>query len=132
MSLSFDAIGRALQHVSRLLLLRADLAAEEAALLGRLWLRWLGAAVLALALLIVGAGALLAWLTLLFWDRFGAGTLGVAALLLVVVAMRLLAWVGAAAAAAPAPLTRTRAALAEDYDALAGSLTARRDDGAGE
>jgi len=132
MSLSFDALGRALQHLGRLLLLRADLAAEEATLLSRLWLRWLGLALLALALLIVALGAVVAWLTLLLWDRFGLGTLGVAALLLALVALRLLFWVGAAAAAAPAPLTRTRAALAEDYEALAGTLAARRDGGAGK
>jgi hypothetical protein len=131
MSLSFDGIGRVLRHVGRLLLLRADLAAEEAALLGRLWLRWLGQAVVALALLIVGLGAAVAWLTLLLWDRFGIGTLGVAALVLALLGTRLLLRVGAAAAAAPAPFKLTRTAVAEDYEALAGTLATRRDGEAG-
>jgi len=132
MALSFDAINRALQHIGKLLLLRADLAAEEAGLLGRLWLRWLGLAVAALALLIVGLGAAVAWLTLLFWDRFGPGTAGVAALVLVLLGLRLLLRVGTAAAGAPAPLQRTRAALAEDYEALAGTLATRSDGEAGK
>jgi uncharacterized membrane protein YqjE len=127
MALSFDALRRVLQHVSRLLLLRADLAAEEAALLGRQWLGWLVMALVALALLIVAVGAAAAWLTLLLWDRFGAATPAALAVVLAVVAALLLRALGRAAAAAPPPLARTRAALGEDYEALAGALSAHRD-----
>jgi uncharacterized membrane protein YqjE len=127
MALSFDALRRVLQHVGRLLLLRADLAAEEAALLGRQWFGWLVVALVALALLIVAVGAAAAWLTLLLWDRFGAATPAVLAVALAVVAALLLRGLGRAAAAAPPPLARTRAALGEDYEALVGALSAHRD-----
>lgn len=131
MSLSLDALGRVLHHVGRLLLLRADLAAEEAGLLGRQWLGWLVAAVVAMAMLIVALGATVAWLTLALWDRFGAATAGVSALALAVVAALLLRRVGRAASSAPAPLVRTRAALGEDYEALAGAIASRREPDAG-
>jgi uncharacterized membrane protein YqjE len=132
MALSFDALGRVLQHVGRLLLLRADLAAEEVALLGRRWLGLLAAALVALALLTVALGAAVAWLTLLLWDRFGIATAGVLALALAVAAVLLLRGLARAAAGAPPPLSRTRTALGEDYEALAGALSARRDADAGQ
>ncbi len=127
MALSFDALGRVLRHVGRLLLLRADLAAEESAALGRQWLGWLAVALAALALLTVAVGAAVAWLTLLLWDRFGIATTGVLAAVLAIVAALLVRGIGRAAAASPPPLARTRAALGEDYEALTSALSPRRD-----
>jgi len=63
-----------LKHGGQLLLLRADLAAEELALAQQKWLGWLAMALAAFALMVaalVGAGA---WLTLVLWDRLGAAT----------------------------------------------------------
>lgn len=131
MAPSFDALRRVLEHVGRLLLLRADLAAEEAALLRRQWFGWLVISLVALALLIVAVGAAVAWLTLLLWDRVGAATTGVLAVVLAVAAVLLLRALGRTVAAAPPPLARTRTALGEDYEALAGALSAHRDPDAG-
>jgi carbon starvation protein CstA len=132
MALSLDALGRVLQHIGRLLLLRADLAAEEVGLLGRQWLGWVAAAFVAMAMLIVAFGAAVAWLTLVLWDRFGMATAGVAALALALGAVMLLRGVGRAMAAAPPPLVRTRTALSEDYEALAGTVSAPREPGPGQ
>ena len=79
MALSFEAAGRVLQHVGRLLLLRADLAAEE------------------LALVFAVAGLLL------------------------------LRGLVQAAERTPAALSRTRAALHEDYEGLAGAIAPQRE-----
>jgi hypothetical protein len=118
MALSFDALRRVLRHIGRLLLLRADLAAEELAAARRQWVGWLAAALAAVALLTVAVIAAGAWLTLLLWERFGAATAGVLALVFGVagtVALRaLLQSVGEARP----PLANTRAALRDDYEAL--------------
>lgn len=127
MALSFDALRRVLQHLGRLLLLRADLAAEELALVRRRWVDWLTVALLAFALFVVAVGAAVAWLTLLLWERYGASTAGVLALLLAAVAVFLLRRLARAAGDAAPLLSRTRAALREDYEALAGASGARHD-----
>lgn len=118
MALSFAALGRVLQHVGRLLLLRADLAAEELALARRQWLGWIAGALAAAALLMAAVLAAGAWLTLLLWDRYGAATPGALALLLAAVGVLLIRGVLRAAHAAPTALAQTRTALREDYDAL--------------
>jgi hypothetical protein len=122
MALSFEAARRVLQHVGQLLLLRADLAAEELALARRQIVGWLGMALAAFALLVVALVAAGAWLTLVLWDRLGAATPAVLALLLGVAAALLLRSLLNAAGTAASPLARTRAALREDYDVLAGAI----------
>jgi len=129
MALSFDAARRVLQHGGRLLLLRADLAAEELALARRQWARWMFTALVAIVLLAVALVAAGAWLTLLLWDRFGAATPGVLALALGVVALLLLRGLLQSATLAPSPLAQTRAALREDYEALAGAIAPEHDAG---
>jgi uncharacterized integral membrane protein len=129
MAFSFEALGRVLRHVGGLALLRADLAAEEVAIARRQWVIWLCAALAAVSLwvvAVVGAGA---WLTLLLWDRFGAGTPGVLALVAAAAGGLLLRWLLHSARTAPAALAQTRAALREDYEALAAAARpARRDE----
>jgi len=132
MALSLEAARRVLGHTGRLLLLRADLAAEELALARRQWVGWLGLALAAFALLVVALVAGGAWLTLLLWDRLGAATPGILALLLGLAAALLLRRLLHAAGDAAAPLARTRVALREDYEALAGAIAHRHDDGPGE
>jgi hypothetical protein len=129
MTLSFDAARRVLQHVGRLLLLRADLAAEELALARRQWASWMFTALAAIVLLAVALVAAAAWLTLLLWDRFGAATPGVLALAFGVVALLLLRGMLRSATTAPSPLAQTRAALREDYEALAGAIAPEREAG---
>ena len=129
MALSFDAARRVLQHVGRLLLLRADLAAEELALARRQWASWMFTALVAIVLLAAALVAAGAWLTLLLWDRFGAATPGVLALAFGVVALLLLRGMLQSATTAPSPLAQTRAALREDYEALAGAIAPERDAG---
>jgi hypothetical protein len=129
MAFSFDAARRVLQHVGRLLLLRADLAAEELVLARRQWVVWLCTALAAIALLVVALVAAGAWLTLVLWDRFGAVTVGALALAFGALAAFLLRSVLEAASAAPAPLAQTRAALRDDYEALAGAVAPERGTG---
>lgn len=126
MALSFEAARRALRHLGQLLLLRADLAAEELALARRQWATWLAMALATLALMVVALVAVGAWLTLVLWDRFGAVTPGILALLLGLAAVLLLRALLHAAGTAAAPLAKTRTALREDYEALAGALTHER------
>lgn len=127
MALSFEAAGRVLQHVGRLLLLRADLAAEELALARQQWLAWICVALAGIALLAVALVAAGAWLTLLLWDRFGAGTAGVLALVFAVAGGLLLRGLVRAAEKTPAALSRTRAALHEDYEGLASAIAPQRE-----
>lgn len=129
MALSLEAARRVLQHVGQLLLLRADLAAEELALARRQWVGWLVMAVAALALTVVALIAAGAWLTLLLWDRFGAATPGVLALLLGVAAALLVRGLLQATGNAGSPLAQTRAALREDYEELTGGIEPRHQDG---
>jgi len=126
MALSFEAVRRVLRHVGQLLVLRGDLAAEELALARRQWVGWLGAALAAMALALVALVAAGAWLTLVLWDRFGAATPGVLALLLGLAAALLLRSVLHAAGTAAPPLSRTRAALREDYETLAVAIAQER------
>jgi len=56
------------------------------------------------------------------WERFGAATPGVLALLFGVAAALLLRGLLHATGEAAAPLAQTRAALREDYEALAGAI----------
>lgn len=127
MALSFDAARRVLQHVGRLLLLRIDLAAEELALARRRVVGWLGIALAAFALMVVALVTAAAWLTLVLWDRFGAATPGVLALLLGLAAALLLRSLIHAAGNAASPLARTRTALHEDYEVLASAIGRSRD-----
>ena len=129
MALSLDAARRVLQHVGRLLLLRVDLAAEELVLARRQWVAWLCAALAALAALVVALAAAGAWLTLVLWDRFGAATVGVLALAFGAAAVLLVRGLLRAATTAPAPLAQTRAALRDDYEALAGAVAPERSAG---
>lgn len=122
MALSLEAARRALQHTGQLLLLRADLAAEELALARRQWVGWLALALAAFALIVVALIAAGAWLSLVLWDRFGAATPGALALLFGVAAALLLRGLLHATGAAAAPLAQTRAALREDYDVLAAAI----------
>lgn len=122
MALSFEAARRVLRHLGQLVLLRADLAAEELALARRQWAGWLGAALAALALMVAALVAAGAWLTLLLWDRFGAATPGILALLCALAAALLLRGVLHSAGTAASPLALTRAALREDYEVLASAL----------
>jgi uncharacterized membrane protein YqjE len=132
MALSFEAARRLLQHVGQLLLLRADLAAEELALARRQWVGWLGMALAAFALMVVALIAAGAWLTLLLWDRFGALTPGILALLSALAAALVLRGLLASAGAAASPLAQTRAALREDYEVLASAVAHERDTGSRE
>lgn len=125
MRLSFDAVRRVGQHVGLLLLLRADLAAEEVSLSLRQWLGWFGVALAAFACLLVALIAAGAWLTLLLWERFGALTPAVLALLFGLAGGLLLRGLLKATESSPAVLSRTRTALREDYEALAGALAPR-------
>lgn len=127
MALSFEALRRVLRHVGELALLRADLAAEELALARRRWLGWAVTALLGVALLTVAVIAASAWLTLLLWDRFGAGTLLALAALYTLMGVALLRALAKSAGGAPSPLARTRAAIHEDYDALASMASASRE-----
>jgi len=129
---SLEAVRRLVRHLGLLLLLRADLAAEELSLSLRQWLTWLGMALATFALLLVALVAAGAWLTLLLWDRFGAATPGVLALLFGIAGVLLLRGLVNAATASPAVLSRTRAALREDYDALSAAVAPARDAGPGE
>ena len=129
MALSLDAARRVLQHVGRLLLLRADLAAEEWVLARRQWVVWLCTALAAIALLVVALVAAGAWLTLVLWDRFGAVTVGALALVFGALAAFLVRSVIEAASTAPAPMAQTRAALRDDYEALAGAVVPERKTG---
>jgi len=122
MALSFEAARRVLRHVGQLALLRFDLAAEELALARRQWVGWLGMALAAFALLVAALVAAGAWLTLVLWERLGAATPGILALLFGVAAVLLLRGMQQAAATAASPLAKTRAALHEDYDALAAAI----------
>ena len=119
MALSFEALRRVLQHVGSLLLLRVDLAAEELALSRRRWLGWLSVTLAGVALLTVALISAAAWLTLLLWDRFGAATLGVLALAFLLAGGLLLWALVRSVRQTPPALARTRAALQEDYEALA-------------
>jgi len=132
MALSFEAARRLLQHVGQLLLLRADLAAEELALARRQWVGWLGMALAAFALMVVALIAAGAWLTLLLWDRFGAVTPGILALLSGLAAALVLRGLLQSAGAAASPLAQTRAALREDYEVLASAVAHERDTGSRE
>ena len=123
---SFEAVGRVARHLGQLLLLRADLAAEELALARGQWLARLGMALAAFALMLTALLAAGAWLTLLLWDRFGAATPGALALLLAIGGLLLLRGLMRSAASSPAVLSRTRTALREDYEALAGAATPAR------
>jgi len=126
MALSFEAARRVLRHVGQLLLLRVDLAAEELALARRQWIGWIGTALAAFALMVVALVAAGAWLTLVLWDRLGVATPGILALLLGLAAVLLLRGLLQAAGTSAAPLASTRAALREDYEALAGALAHER------
>lgn len=126
MALSFEAARRALKHLGQLALLRADLAAEELALARRQWIGWIGMALAAFALMVVALVAAGAWLTLVLWDRFGALTPGILALLFgLATALLLRALLHGAGSTAP-PLAQTRAALREDYETLAIALVQQR------
>jgi uncharacterized membrane protein YqjE len=122
MALSFEAARRVVGHLGRLLLLRADLAAEELVLARRQWVGWLAMALAAFALMVVALVAAGAWLTLVLWERFGAATPGVLALLLGVAAALLLRSLLHAAGTSASPLAQTRAALREDYEVLASAI----------
>ncbi len=127
MALSFEALGRVLRHVGQLALLRADLAAEELALARQRWVVWAVAALLGVALVTMAVIAAGAWLTMLLWDRFGAGTLAVLAVLFAAAGVLVLFGLASAARGAPRALAQTRAALHEDYDALAAAAGVGRD-----
>lgn len=127
MALSFEAARRVVQHVGHLLLLRVDIAAEELALARRQVVGWLAMALGAFALIVVALIAAGAWLTLLLWDRLGAATPGILALLVGVAAVLLLRSLLNAAGSAAPPLAQTRAALHEDYEVLASALGRSRD-----
>ena len=129
MGLSLEALRRVARHTGSLLLLRADLAAEEMSVSVRQWLGWLGMALAAFALLLAALIAASAWLTLLLWDRLGALTPAALALVFALGGALLLRTLASAAAASPAMLSQTRSALREDYEALSGAL-ATRDTGA--
>ncbi len=118
MAATMDALRRVVRHVGQLLLLRADLAAEELALARSQWIRWLVAALTAVALLAMALAAAGAWLTLILWDRFGAATLAVLALALVVAGALVLHFLLRTARNAEPALAHTRSALHDDYDAL--------------
>jgi hypothetical protein len=126
MALSFEAARRLLRHLGQLVLLRADLAAEELALARRQWAVWLGMALAAFALMVVALVAAGAWLTLALWDRLGAVTPGILGLLFGLAAVLLLRALLHAAGTALPPLAQTRAALREDYDVLASALVHER------
>lgn len=128
MALSFEAARRALRHAGQLLLLRADLAAEELALARRELVGWVGMALAAFALTVVALVAAGAWLTLVLWDRLGAATPGILALLFGLAAVLLVRTVLQAAGAAASPLARTRAALREDYEVLSSAIAPARDE----
>jgi hypothetical protein len=132
MALRLEAVRRVLRHAGQLLLLRADLAAEELALAQRQWVGWLGIALAAAALMLSALIAAGAWLTLVLWDRFGAATVGVLALLFGVAAALLLRGLMRSASTAPAVLSQTRTALREDYEALAAAVSPEREVGARE
>lgn len=129
---SFEALGRVARHLGQLALLRADLAAEELALARRQWLGWLAMGLAAFALLLVALVAAGAWLTLLLWDRLGAATPGVLALVSAVAGLLLMRGLMNAAAASPAALARTRSALREDYEVLASAASPVQPPGTGE
>jgi hypothetical protein len=122
---SLDALRRVVRHTGLLLLLRADLAAEELALSLRQWFTWFSIALGAFALLVAALIAAGAWLTLLLWDRLGAATPAMLALAFGIAGVLLLRGLVNAAGASPAVLSRTRAALHEDYEALTGATPAR-------
>lgn len=126
MSLSFDALRRVLRYVVRLALLRADLAAEELAIARRQWIGWCVAAFVASMLFSLALAALGAWLTLLLWDRFGAATVGVLALVFAAAGTIVLRGLLQVTREAPSALARTRAALREDYDVLIASAAPER------
>jgi hypothetical protein len=129
MALSFEAARRALRHLGQLALLRADLAAEELALARRQWVGWFAMALSALALMVVALVAAGAWLTLVLWDRLGALTPGILALLFGLATALLLRTLMQGAGAAASPLAQTRAALREDYESLANALVPERTSG---
>jgi hypothetical protein len=127
MALSFEASRRVLQHVGRLLLLRADLAAEELGAARRRWIGWAIIALAGVALLGAAAVAAGAWLTLLLWDRFGAATLAALALGFALCGALLLRALLQSARSTPSALSQTRAALHEDYESLAAVAGPERD-----
>jgi uncharacterized membrane protein YqjE len=127
MALSFEALGRVLRHVGQLALLRADLAAEELALARRRWVVWAVVALLGVALVTMAVIAAGAWLTMLLWDRFGAGTLAALAVLFAAGGVLTLYGLVSAVRGAPPSLAQTRVALREDYDALAAAAGIGRD-----
>jgi len=129
MALSFEAARRALRHLGQLALLRADLAAEELALARRQWVGWFAMALSAFALMVVALIAAGAWLTLVLWDRLGALTPGILALLFGLATALLLRTLMQGAGAAASPLAQTRAALREDYESLAIALVPERTSG---
>lgn len=118
MAATMDALRRVVRHIGQLLLLRADLAAEELALARSQWIRWLAAVLTAVALLALALAAAGGWLTLVLWDRFGAATLAVLALALVVAGAVVLHLLLRAVRNAEPALAQTRSALHEDYEAL--------------
>ena len=126
MALSFDAARRALHHLGQLALARQDLAAEELALGGRRWLGWIVVALLGLALLVVALGSFTAWLTLVLWERFGATTVGLLALVFGIGAVAVLGLLTRAQRQWEPPLARTRQALREDFRALSDALASER------
>jgi hypothetical protein len=129
MRFSLDAFRRVAQHLGLLLLLRADLAAEELSLSVRQWLGWLGLALAAFAFLLLALIAAGAWLTLLLWDRFGVLTLAALGLLFGACSALLLRGLVRAATASPVVLARTRSALREDYEMLSATVAARAEGG---
>lgn len=128
MALSFEALRRVLQHVGHLLLLRADLAVEELAVLRRRWLGWAVMGLAGVALLAVALIAFGAWLTLLLWERWGPNTLGVLAVAFAIVGALVLRALAQSARQAPPALAQTRAAVHEDYEAVVAAAANRRDD----
>lgn len=129
MRFSLDAFRRVAQHLGLLLLLRADLAAEELSLSLRQWLGWLGLALAAFAFLLLALIAAGAWLTLLLWDRFGVLTLAALGLSFGACGALLLRGLVRAATASPVVLSRTRSALREDYEVLSAAVAARAEGG---
>jgi hypothetical protein len=129
MRFSLDAFRRVAQHLGLLLLLRADLAAEELSLSVRQWLGWLGLALTAFAFLLLALIAAGAWLTLLLWDRFGVLTLAALGLFFAACSVLLLRGIVRAAMASPVVLSRTRSALREDFEALSAAVAARAEGG---
>lgn len=127
MAFAFGALGRVLRHVGALLLLRADLAAEELSLARAQLLRWLLAALAGVMLMEVALIALGGWLTVVLWDRFGAATLGVLALLLAAASALLLRGLLQATQTAEVLLARTRRALHDDYEVLASTVASGRE-----